>query len=140
MIESNFENERKELEHSEYQVEDLERRIGALTVAPGSLELQQLEQLEGRGASKVEELECPVCFTTCSQPIYTCPNQHLVCSTCRPHLSTCPECRVDYGGHMKVHRYAERDARELQEIQNELTRLRARSPSREKAEATGRKA
>ena len=106
VIESNFENERKELEHSESQVEDLERKIGALTVAPGSLELQQLEQLEGRVASKVEELECPVCFTTCSPPIYTCPNQHLVCSTCRPHLATCPECRVTYGGQMRVHRYS----------------------------------
>merc|ERR1719319_1856628 len=86
MIESNFENERKELEHSEYQGEDLEGRIGALTVAPGSLELQPLQQLEGRVASKVEELECPVCFTTCSPPIYTCSNQHLLCSTCRPRV------------------------------------------------------
>ena len=155
-LEGKLANAENEVSYGKERVEELERRMASIQVAPGSLELQQLQQLERRIATKLEELECPVCFTTCSPPIYTCPNQHLVCSTCRPHLATCPECRVTYGGQMRVHRYsyppcllllpssfsspegvpsssfssspihryAERDAREVEEMRREVTTLR----------------
>jgi len=104
---------------------ELERKMGAVMVAPsfGSLELQQVDE---RIAAKVEELECPVCLKTCSPPIYTCPNQHLVCSTCRPQLTTCPVCRVVLGDELRVHRWAERDARELDQLRSDRFRMRVR--------------
>jgi len=123
-LEGKLANAENEVSYGKERVEELERRMASIQVAPGSLELQQLQQLERRIATKLEELECPVCFTTCSPPIYTCPNQHLVCSTCRPQLTTCPECRVTYGGQMRVHRYAERDAREVEEMRRDVTTLR----------------
>merc|ERR1712129_670154 len=95
----------------------LEGKMRAVMAAPsfGSLELQQ-----------VEELECPVCLTTCSPPIYTCSYQHLLCSTCRPQLTTCQVCRVVLGDELRVHRWAERDARELDQLRSDRFRMRAR--------------
>ena len=44
-------------------------------------------------------LECPVCLQTASSPIFSCGQQmHLVCSSCHPRLTTCPECREGVGG------------------------------------------
>ena len=71
-------------------------------------EKARLEKLEQEIVAKATELECPVCYSTCTPPIYSCPAQHLVCSTCRPQLTRCGECRVIYRGLLR-HRYAERD-------------------------------
>jgi len=118
-------NHKKEMEKANKCIEDLDKKVEDLveTASLGSLELQQVEK---RIATKTAELECPVCLNTCSPPIYTCPNQHLVCSTCRPQLTTCPECRVDLGGQVRVHRYAERDARELDQLRSDRFRMRVR--------------
>merc|ERR1719319_1524435 len=115
--------QQRKLDEEKERLGELDKKVEDLveTASLGSLELQQVEK---RIATKTAELECPVCLNTCSPPIYTCPNQHLVCSTCRPHLATCPECRVTYGGQMRVHRYAERDAREVEEMRSEVTTLR----------------
>jgi len=118
-------NHKKEMEKANKCIEDLDKKVEDLveTASLGSLELQQVEK---RIATKTAELECPVCLNTCSPPIYTCPNQHLFCSTCRPQLTTCPECRVDLGGQLRVHRYAERDARELDQLRSDRFRMRVR--------------
>merc|ERR1712129_670826 len=113
------------LDEEKERLGELEGKMRAVMAAPsfGSLELQQVEE---RIAAKVEELECPVCLTTCSPPIYTCSYQHLLCSTCRPQLTTCQVCRVVLGDELRVHRWAERDARELDQLRSDRFRMRAR--------------
>ena len=64
---------------------------------------------------KEKELECPVCLVPATVPIFSCPERHLICSSCRPKVTACPECRVEYKdkSQHKRHRYAERMAEEL---------------------------
>jgi len=75
---------------------------------------------------KEKELECPVCLVPATVPIYSCPESHLICFSCRPKVAECPECRVVYSdkGMYKRHRYAERMVEELdmfrKELENEL--------------------
>ena len=68
-----------------------------------------LEFIENQIIEKEKELECPVCLEIACSPIFMCSGyeQHLICSTCRPKLSSCPECRVVYTGESRRHRYAE---------------------------------
>ena len=41
-----------------------------------------------------EHLECPVCLSVPrTGPIPSCPVGHIICSTCRESLDTCPTCR-----------------------------------------------
>jgi len=43
-------------------------------------------------------LECPVCLRVPrSSPIFQCARGHVVCSECRPNVSTCPQCRDPLG-------------------------------------------
>jgi hypothetical protein len=44
--------------------------------------------------------ECPVCLEEMKPPlkIFTCGNGHLICSTCRPKVSICTNCREKYTG------------------------------------------
>jgi len=74
-------------------------------------------------AEKEAALECPVCLETAKAPIFMCQQQHLICFKCRPRLTLCPECREAYQGLPRRHRYAERDAEELEKMQKELTRM-----------------
>jgi len=125
VLEDRVEMQQRKLDEEKERLGELEGKMRAVMAAPsfGSLELQQVEE---RIAAKVEELECPVCLTTCSPPIYTCSNQHLLCSTCRPQLTTCPVCRVVLGDELRVHRWAERDARELDQLRSDRFRMRVR--------------
>ena len=45
---------------------------------------------------KEAALACPVCLETAEAPIFMCLQQHLVCSSCQPRVSSCPECREAY--------------------------------------------
>ena len=73
---------------------------------------------------KTEDLTCPVCMETAAAPIYlTCQQMHFVCSDCQPRLSSCPECREAYQGPPRRHRYAEREAQELKDLQEDLANL-----------------
>ena len=54
--------------------------------------------------SKEKDLECPVCLETAIAPIFSCPESHVICATCRPKVSKCPECRVTYKGPPRRHR------------------------------------
>ncbi|XP_023216719.1 E3 ubiquitin-protein ligase siah2-like [Centruroides sculpturatus] len=42
-------------------------------------------------------LSCPVCLTTVRPPVSQCTNGHMICSQCRPRISTCPTCRETLG-------------------------------------------
>ena len=73
---------------------------------------------------KKEDLTCPVCLETASAPIYlTCQQMHFICSDCQPKLTLCPQCREAYQRPPKRHRYAEREAQELKDLQGELAIL-----------------
>ena len=45
----------------------------------------------------VNLFECPVCFDYALPPILQCQSGHIVCSTCRQKLSSCPTCRGPLG-------------------------------------------
>ena len=82
----------------------------------------RLEYLQQEITKLEKELECPLCFYPCVPPIYSCKAQHLVCSTCRPQLGRCGECRARYRS-MVRHRYAERDHGTLRNKQGEHWQL-----------------
>ena len=62
---------------------------------------------------KENDLECPVCLEIATIPIYSCQESHLICSTCRPKVVECPECRIEYrdNGVLRRHRYAEKNSK-----------------------------
>merc|ERR1712179_309885 len=83
-----------------------------------------LEFIDDQISEKERELECPVCLEVACSPIFMCSEQHLICSTCRPKLSKCPECRVVYTGKNRRHRYAEKTAEELVRLRNKKDQVR----------------
>ena len=83
-----------------------------------------LKFIECQISEKEQELECPVCLEVACSPIFMCSEQHLICSTCRPKLSNCPECRVVYKGKNRRHRYAEKTAEELERLKNKKDQVR----------------
>ena len=83
-----------------------------------------IEFIENQIVEKEKELECPVCLEVACSPIFMCSEQHLICSTCRPKLSNCPECRVVYTGKNRRHRYAEKTAEELERLRNKKDQVR----------------
>jgi len=74
-------------------------------------------------SEKEKELECPVCLEVACSPIFMCSEQHLICSSCRPKLSHCPECRGLYTGKPKRHRYAEKTAEELERLKDQKDKV-----------------
>ena len=72
---------------------------------------------------KESELECPVCLETAGGEIFSCVEQHLVCSQCRPRVVECPQCRQSYPPTPLRHRYAEKIAGELETLQQELRNI-----------------
>ena len=74
---------------------------------------------------KEKDLECPVCLETASSPIYSCQENHLICSSCRPMVKLCPECRMEYGGKkvLRRHRYAEKTVVELERLREERRKI-----------------
>ena len=59
----------------------------AMNTTPGPNQHQDLVNL----------FECPVCFDYALPPILQCQSGHIVCSTCRQKLSSCPTCRGPLG-------------------------------------------
>ena len=45
--------------------------------------------------------ECPVCFDYVLPPILQCHAGHLVCSNCRPQVTSCPTCRGQLGDNIR---------------------------------------
>ena len=62
-----------------------------------------------------KELECPVCFNLATSPIFKCDDDHLICSSCKVKLMSCPQCREDYPKEgARRFRGAERQAEKLE--------------------------
>ena len=124
----------KELEENEVRTEEenekLQERIQQLEASNGAwadLKVVQetnknlLALIEGQISEMEEELECPVCFeVSYSAPIFKCPEDHLMCRSCRPRLSVCPLCRAQLGHKYQRFRGAERVAQRLQALRTEL--------------------
>ena len=74
---------------------------------------------------KERGLECPVCLFAATTPIYMCQESHLICSTCRPKVTRCPECSVELRdeGQPRRHRYAEMMVEELGKLRNEMSNV-----------------
>ena len=70
---------------------------------------------------KESELECPVCLETAGGEIFSCVEQHLVCSQCRPRVVECPQCRQLYPPTPIRHRYAEKMVGDLERLREELS-------------------
>ena len=71
---------------------------------------------------KEADLECPVCLEipVAGARIFSCTQQHLVCSSCWPRVSQCPVCRKRYPTTPIRHRYAEKAVRELDTLTSEM--------------------
>ena len=79
-----------------------------------------IDILRGTISEKESGLECPVCLEECLPPIFSCPVSHLICSSCRPKVEQCPECRAGYKVPPLRHRFAEKNAEELQRLRQQL--------------------
>jgi len=74
-------------------------------------------------SSKESSLECPVCYSVPSLPIYRCPNNHIICKICLPRLSKkCPTCRTRLGPR-QIHRQAESSWKELDMLKTNMKNL-----------------
>ena len=82
-----------------------------------------IEEKEAAIREKESELECPVCLETAGGEIFSCVEQHLVCSQCRPRVTVCPQCRQPYPPTPIRHRYAEKMVGELERLREELGRI-----------------
>ena len=73
-------------------------------------------------SEKEAELECPVCLRVVETgaAIFSCQQQHLLCSDCRPRVRECPQCREKYSQPPLRHRFAEKMAMELNTLREEL--------------------
>ena len=86
--------------------------------------MKEYSKLVKKIGKKKEDLTCPVCLETASAPIYlTCQQMHFICSDCQPKLTLCPQCREACQRPPRRHRYAEREAQELKDLQEELVKL-----------------
>ena len=83
---------------------------------------------------KENELECPVCLEIARVPIFMCGDSHLVCSTCLPQLSACPECRKPYPRNPKRHRYAEKLVDEIKKLETKRNNVLESSTNKKSTE------
>ena len=80
-----------------------------------------------------------------SPPIFCCDAQHVICRVCKPKVKlpilcyllcflieqsyaslkvpNCPECRKPYGENLRRHRFAEKAANDLSELEKEREKI-----------------
>ena len=119
------------------QTSDEAPLLNKIEAQPENLKL--FDYINSQIEEKEKELECPVCLEVAAAPIFSCEDQHIICSHCRPkvkHLlsklsyvecfsqvSTCPMCRELYPAKPRRHRYAEKAAEELSGLEKERGRI-----------------
>jgi len=109
----------------------LDSSLGVVVVPDPDPSSQQIDfkaelisLLDNQIREKLDALECPVCLSPASAPIYACPESHIICSNCLPRLSMCGVCRVDLrsvtAGQslVKRHRYAEKMEEEVKKLKD----------------------
>jgi E3 ubiquitin-protein ligase SIAH1 len=51
-----------------------------------------------RSSQLAKSVECPVCFLVPrTVPVPCCPVGHVICTTCRGKMDSCPICRREFG-------------------------------------------
>ena len=108
------------------QIEVKERTEKTVDKFDCSISVEKNEKLIDFMAKSIErkeaELECPVCLEIAEATMFMCQQQHLICSSCQPRVTSCPECREEYQKPRR-HRYAERDAGELKKMKDDLAKI-----------------
>merc|ERR1719430_1957244 len=113
-----------EIESMYNKIDDLEENDnGTLEGAAAADTAAMIKFLEQIAAEKEKDLECPICLETAIVPIFSCSESHVICSQCRPKVQRCPECRVLYKGLPRRHRFAEKTAKELEDLRQQLAVL-----------------
>jgi len=104
-----------------------------------SVKSEMVQFLKEAIAKKEEDLLCPVCLEPSKAPIFSCPDSHIICSTCVPKLTSqeCPQCRrrVKLPDTLRRDRFAEKTAREYEELLKRLAKLTALDHHEELGEA-----
>eukprot|EP00090_Calanus_glacialis_P045989 TRINITY_DN8811_c0_g1_i1.p2 TRINITY_DN8811_c0_g1~~TRINITY_DN8811_c0_g1_i1.p2 ORF type:complete len:213 (-),score=73.33 TRINITY_DN8811_c0_g1_i1:86-724(-) len=119
-IEANIQDLEKKLSTTVKAIENLPNEVLTFpTIPPVEPNRQLLDFIDNQISEKEKELECPVCLEVAGAPIFMCSDLHLICSNCRPKVKECPECRIQYEGKPKRHRYAEKTAEELVKLKNQ---------------------
>ena len=80
----------KEIESLRVKIDNLTKTEDKVsgTVDKAMLDAQRfLLNIDKKIEAKESDLECPVCFEVCASPIYSCDEQHIICSECRPKVS-----------------------------------------------------
>ena len=96
---------KQEKEELKLRVDELEEDLVLLPGAVGYSQ-EMVNEMESEIEALAEDLQCPVCMEEFSSQVFTCPAQHPVCSTCRPKMDSCGECREKYSMGMARHRWA----------------------------------
>ena len=100
---------------------------------------EMVEFLREAISKKEDDLVCPVCLEPAKVPIFSCPDSHIICSTCVPKLTSqeCPQCRrrVKLPDTLRRDRFAEKTAREYEELLKRLAKLTALDHHEELGEA-----
>ena len=142
LIETEVDAKKQSRRQLETEIGTLQARIDHLakaeadmtdTADKANLEAQRfLQNINKKIEAKESDLECPVCLEVSAAPIFSCNEQHIICSACRPkvkikvgdtllilpmfQVSICPECREPYPEKPRRHRYAEKAALELEAL------------------------
>ena len=61
-----------------------EAPLNKIEAQPENLKL--FDYINGQIEAKEKELECPVCLEVAAAPIFSCEDQHIICSHCRPKV------------------------------------------------------
>lgn len=118
----------RSLREKEREVKDI---LGCWTIRDEPKQLapsansEIVEFLREAIAQKEEDLLCPVCLEPSKVPIFSCPDSHIICSTCVPKLQCqeCPQCRVRMPERPRRDRFAEKTAKEYEQLLERLAKL-----------------
>ena len=100
-IDNNIQVAKKEMELIEEEINALKvgfspdssrgsKRDKSETKISTNPNMQLLEYIENKIEAKEKELECPVCLEVALAPIFMCSDLHLICSDCRPKVTSHP--------------------------------------------------
>ncbi|KAL1439408.1 hypothetical protein MTO96_010227 [Rhipicephalus appendiculatus] len=57
--------------------------------------MESIHNATGCEDSMLSLFECPVCLDSALPPIEQCRNGHVVCSSCRENVDSCPVCKEE---------------------------------------------
>ena len=101
LIEAEVDEHKRSKRQLEKELESLKVRIGELSkdeantsdsADKANQEAQRfLLNINKKIEAKESDLECPVCLEVSTSPIYSCDEQHIICSDCKPKVNICSQ-------------------------------------------------